>query len=355
MTLPYFMDLQKWEALLRARDQHIILQIMHSEKRPNAPALYDTERVVSEPGTCNMRGTVRTDAPKALWIVGHGVLGIAGVVMFPQWDAAVVFLALTALTVCAGHSVGMHRLLIHRSFETHRAIEYMLVWLGTCVGMAGPIGMIRTHDMRDWHQRQHKCPAHPAHGAGFFKDAWWQLCCRYDLERPPRFALEPRVAQDPFYTWTERAWLLQNLPLALVLFAFGGWAWMLWGISLRIFVSLVGHWWIGHVAHQRGHQGWIVAGLPVQGFNVPGWGLVTFGENWHGNHHAFPYSARLGVEEGQIDPGFWLISALETFGLAWDVKTPGDEPDRPGLIRVQNRACGGQASAGMVQPHDKHI
>ncbi|WP_299768132.1 hypothetical protein [uncultured Tateyamaria sp.] len=82
---------------------------------------------------------------------------------------------------------------------------------------------------------------------------------------------------------------------------------------------------------------------------------MTFGENWHGNHHAFPYSARLGVEKGQIDPGFWLISMLDTFGLAWNVKTPGDEPDRPGLTRLQNGACSSTESAGMVQPHDKYI
>ncbi|WP_189370618.1 acyl-CoA desaturase [Tateyamaria omphalii] len=349
------MDLQKWEALLREWYPQATLQLMYAEKPSNMPDLCDTERVISELGTCNMRGTVRVDVWKTLWVIGHGVLGIMGVLLFPQWDAAMVFLALTTLTVCAGHSVGMHRLLIHRSFETHRMIEYMLVWLGTCVGMAGPIGMIRTHDMRDWHQRQRMCPAHPAHRASLVRDAWWQLCCRYDLVHPPRFVLEQRVDQDRIYAWMERLWWLQNLPLGLLLFALGGWAWVLWGISLRIFVSLVGHWWIGHVAHRRGHQSWVVTGLPVQGFNVPRWSLVTFGENWHGNHHAFPYSARLGVEKGQLDPGFWLISTLQSLGLAWNVKMPGDEPDRPGLIRVENRACTGRACTGMVQPHDKHI
>ncbi len=52
----------------------------------------------------------------------------------------------------------MHRLLIHRSFTTPRWLEYLLVYLGVLVGMAGPFGMIRAHDMRDWHQRQVLCP-----------------------------------------------------------------------------------------------------------------------------------------------------------------------------------------------------
>ncbi|MEL6467135.1 MAG: acyl-CoA desaturase [Pseudomonadota bacterium] len=327
--------------------------------KPDGPGahitLCDTERILARPGTCNTQGTIKLDLPKALWLACHGGLGVAGVLLFPHWDALAAFLVLTAFTICAGHSVGMHRLLIHRSFEAPRWVEYGLVWLGTCVGMAGPMGMIRSHDMRDWHQRQTTCPAHPAHRASILKDPWWQLCCRYDLDAPPRFAPEASVAQNPVYIWIERTWMLQNIPLALALYALGGWAWVLWGVSLRIFVSLVGHWWIGHVAHRRGQQGWVIQGLPVQGFNVPGWGIVTFGENWHGNHHAFPYSARLGIEPGQTDPGFWFILALKALGLARNVKTPGDAPDRPGLVRVQNGACSGPDGAGMVHPHEQQL
>jgi hypothetical protein len=91
---------------------------------------------------------------------------------------------------------------------------------------------------------------------------------------------------------------------------------------------------VGHFAHRTGHQGWRVDGLPVQGYNLPGLGLVAFGENWHGNHHAFPHSARLGVEPGQTDPGFWFIKALEWVGLATAIRLPDSEPPRDGLVRV---------------------
>ena len=128
--------------------------------------------------------------------------------------------------------------------------------------------------------------------------------------------------------------ILSVLPLALILFALGGWGWVLWGICLRVAVSLIGHWAVGHVAHRRGHQGWAVEGLPVQGYNLPRLGFVTFGESWHGNHHAFPHSAKLGVEPGQSDMGFILIKGLECLGLAGDVKEPGSAPAREGLVRV---------------------
>jgi fatty-acid desaturase len=296
--------------------------------------LVSTDRFVVTPDTSGLRGAIRVLPIKTLWLIMHGTLGIAGVVLYPSLDALLVFLVLTAITICAGHSVGMHRLLIHRSFQTPRWLEYLLVWLGTLVGMAGPIGMVRTHDLRDWHQRQTECPPHPSHEASFFKDAYWQLCCEFRLTAPPRFAPEPRLALDPAYKWMERTWMLQQLPLALVLFAFGGWAWVLWGVSLRVAVSLIGHWMVGHFAHRRGHQGWHIEGLPVQGYNLRGLSWITFGENWHGNHHAFPHSARLGVEPGQADPGYWFIRGLMRAGLAWGVKTPGSEVPRRGLMRV---------------------
>jgi stearoyl-CoA desaturase (delta-9 desaturase) len=125
--------------------------------------------------------------------------------------------------------------------------------------------------------------------------------------------------------------MAQQIPLALVLFWFGGWAWVLWGCSLRIVVSLVGHWAVGHFAHKAGDTTWRVEGLAVQGYNLPRLGLITFGENWHGNHHAFPYSAQLGVLPGEFDPGFIMIRIMERFGLAWDVQRPGMQDDRDGL------------------------
>ena len=69
------------------------------------------------------------------------------------WSAVLLFLATSAVTLCLGHSVGLHRLLIHRSFAAPRWLALLRVYLGTLVGMAGSLGMVRLHDMRDWAQR----------------------------------------------------------------------------------------------------------------------------------------------------------------------------------------------------------
>ena len=50
--------------------------------------------------------------------------------------------------------------------------------------------------------------------------------------------------------------------------------------------------------------------------------LVTLGESWHNNHHAFPESPSFGLDWYRLDPGFWLIKSLQATGLAWDLKVP---------------------------------
>jgi fatty-acid desaturase len=62
--------------------------------------------------------------------------------------------------------------------------------------------------------------------------------------------------------------------------------------------------------------------------------LLTFGEGWHGNHHAYPESAKLGIEDGQLDVGFWFIKSLEFLGLAEEIKLPADVGEREGLRKI---------------------
>ena len=294
-----------------------------------------TARMISNAKSDAVAGRVVWSPAKSIWTAA---MTAAALVLGPltfTWDAAALFIVASAVTLCAGHSVGMHRLLIHRSFSAPRWVERILVYLGTLVGMAGPFGMMHAHDIRDWAQRQPDCHDLYAHRRAFFTDAFWQMHCAVRLDHPPRFVIEPQAEGDRFYRFLERTWMWQQAPWAILFFALGGWSWVIWGVPVRIAVSLTGHWLIGHLAHRNGHQGWSVDGVAVQGYNIKHVGLLTFGECWHGNHHAFPESARLGVERGQTDPGWWFIRTLEFLGLARDPKQPKDIEPRAGLRRVE--------------------
>lgn len=299
--------------------------------RHTAENTISTERVFSDHRSNAVDGTVKWRPTKSLWIMGMTLAALIGGPLTFTWGALAVFVATCAITICGGHSVGMHRLLIHRSFKTPLWVERTLVCLGVLVGMAGPFGMIRLHDFRDWGQRQRGCHDFFSHRAGFFKDAWWQLNCGIDLAHEPDFVIEERVRNDWFYKFVERTWMAQQLPLAVVLFVIGGLPWVVWGICARVSISLIGHWLVGYFAHQPRSHLLYVEGACVQGYNLPKLGIITFGEAFHENHHAFPGSAKLGFLPGQLDPGWWLIRTLQVLGLAHDVGTPENLQLRDGL------------------------
>lgn len=283
--------------------------------------------LVETPKCSPVAGTVRWDPLHSFWNGGMLMTALLlGPLLF-SWSAFAVFLILTGGMLLLGHSVGFHRRLIHRSFECPRWLERVLVWIGTCVGMSGPFWMIRTHDLRDWAQRQADCHDYLAHRRPMLVDAWWQMHCRLELAQPPAFDLG-MAGRDRFYRFLEASWMAQQIPIAVLLFLGGGWSWVVWGVCVRVSASVMGHWFVGHLAHRRGPQSWLVQGAGVQAHDVPWAAIPTMGEAWHNNHHAFPGSARIGLYPGQSDWGFVFIRMLERTGLAWDICLPEHLPNR---------------------------
>lgn len=191
----------------------------------------------------------------------------------------------------------------------------------------GPHGF-RIHEIRGWQQQQPDCHSFAKHDVGFYRDAIWQMHCEQVLEYPPELRIEASVTQDRFYNWLENTWRWQQLPLTLVLFAWGGAGFVLWGICLRVAVSLSGHWCTVHFAHTTGQRPFVQKDIAVDGRNLPMWGLFTFGEAFHNNHHAFPRSARMGFSLSQIDPGWWAISGMSKIGWVWNIRVPDIESAR---------------------------
>lgn len=294
--------------------------------------MFRSPRMFDEADTSATHGIVEWDPVKSIWISGMTAIALVAGPLTATWDAVALFVATTAITVCLGHSLGMHRRLIHRSYDCPHWLERVFVYLGTLVGMAGPFGMIRQHDSRDWAQRKPACHAYLAHRNPIWRDGLWQLHMRLALDHPPVLVIEPRVAADPFYRFIDRTWMAQQLPWAIVFFVLGGWPWLVWGIAVRVATSVTGHWLVGYFAHNRGQRNWHVDGAGVQGYNIPSVGLITMGEAWHNNHHAFPGSARLGLKPGEIDPGWWVLLGLERLGLVANLKTPATLPARPALV-----------------------
>lgn len=296
------------------------------------PASLQHHRIRSDGIDNVVRGSVRFAPLKSLWF---NVMACAALIGGPStftWAALVVFLVSTGTVLLLGHSLGSHRKLIHDSFQCSRWLEYTLVYFGVQVGLAGPLGLLRQHELRDYAQRLPDCHDYLRHGCSFWVDGWWQLNCDLKLADPPALHLEPRIAADLFYRFLERTWMAQQLPVAVVFYLCGGWSFVFWGVCARVATCVLGHWLIGFFAHNHGRMHFEVRGAAVQGRNVRFTSLLTMGECWHNNHHAFPGSARLGLYPGEWDPGWWVLSILRRAGLVHSVRLPDDLPARLELV-----------------------
>ncbi len=290
---------------------------------------------IDDTGDCNaVDANVVLSKSKLAWFGSMFIGAIVGGIFTFSLEVLFVFIISTGISLCFGHSLGMHRKLIHNSYQCSIWLEYFLVHLGVIVGLAGPIGMIKTHDMRDWAQRQSQCHDYFGHQQPFFIDAFWQLFCDLQLQHAPSFILEDRVKSNTIFTFMEKTWMLQQLPWALLFFAIGGMPWVVWGVCMRVTVSVLGHWLIGYFAHNDGERHWHVEGANIQGHNVRFAAILTMGESWHNNHHAFPGSAKLGINPGQIDLGWSVLLLLHKYGLVWKLVLPKDLPPRSELTAL---------------------
>ena len=277
-------------------------------------------------------GKVVLDYPKLIWNLGMILAALVFAPFTIAFESFLLFLVLTYSSLLIGHSAGMHRMMIHRSYECHPLVEKLLIYVGVLVGMSGPHGIIKIHDLRDWAQRQESCHDFFSHKRRYLQDLWWQLTSKFDFERQPNVTIEPKYSEDKFYVWLEGTWRYHQIALGILLYFIGGWSYVVWGIFVRVAVSIIGHWTITYFCHNPGPGKWFVKNASVQASNLRGLGILTYGECWHNNHHAFPESARIGIEAGQSDPAWYFIMLLRKLGLAKNIGEPRQECLRDDLV-----------------------
>jgi stearoyl-CoA desaturase (Delta-9 desaturase) len=265
------------------------------------------------------------------------VLGLRDVAIFA------LMYALTAV----GVTVGFHRLLTHRAFETYAWLRRLLAVLGS-MSLQGPVidwvaDHRKHHTFTDEEGDPHS--PHAGHGAGFggmARGLWhahtgW-LFSTHGQASSRRFARD--LVEDPAMRRINRSFpaiALASLALPFVLgLALSGGALaagltaLLWGGLVRIF--LVHHitWSINSICHFFGRRRFATEDHST---NVFWLALPSLGEAWHHNHHAFPRSAYHGLRWYELDPSGWLIMLLARVGLAWDVVRVTPERARAKLAR----------------------
>ncbi len=261
----------------------------------------------------------------------------AGIAIALAWGHSfhiqnVVLLVVLYLMTGIGTSVGFHRFFTHRSFKTSRSLKVGLGILGS-MAVQGPV--------MDWaatHRCHHEVADQPGdphsphfdgdrHEDGLFRGLFhahlgWMLSAQ-EGANPERYI--PDLLADDDVRWLQRTFLVWvGLGLAIPCLAglamTGTWAGalsgLLWGGLVRVFLLQHVTFSINSICHLPGGRNFETRDAS---HNVPWLSVISLGEAWHNNHHAFPSAARFGLRRGEIDLGGWLIDTLERLGLVWDV------------------------------------
>jgi stearoyl-CoA desaturase (delta-9 desaturase) len=257
--------------------------------------------------------------------------------LFFSWSAVAVGVGLYYLTGGIGVSLGFHRILTHRSLRCPRWLEYALAVCGTLAMQAGPIAWVSTHRAHHAHTDREGDP-HDVHRGLTWAHLTWLY--RENAARPEpaeQLRLTPDLATIPFYRFLDRTYLFWQIALGGLLFALGGWPWIVWGIFVRTVVTYHITWLVNSAAHHSGYRSYRTGDESRNNWWVA---LLTWGEGWHNNHHAFPFSARHGLRWFEIDTTWLAIRVLRALKLARDVRLPTPLQLLAARRRVEPRRAG---------------
>jgi len=248
-----------------------------------------------------------------------------------NWHDIVVFLILYMATGL-GITVGFHRLLTHRSFETQSWLRATFAALGSAAVEGPVISWVSDHRKHHVYADQEGDPhsPHVDHGVGWkgalrglaHAHVGW-LFLHDQRASKERFARD--LLEDPAIRFVDRTFVLWVALGLLVPFGLGyalggsletALTGLLWGGAVRMLVLHHVTYSINSLCHFFGRRRF---DTDDHSRNLLWLAPLSFGESWHNNHHAFPTSARHGLRPWEIDTSAMLIRALESVGLAWDV------------------------------------
>ncbi|AXC14969.1 Fatty acid desaturase [Acidisarcina polymorpha] len=239
--------------------------------------------------------------------------GAIAALFFFSWSAIAASLVFWFLAINLGICVGYHRLLTHRGYRTSRLLARGLAVCGTLALEGSPIYWVVNHRIHHQLTDKHGDPHTPKDG-GWWSHAGWVihgegLSTQPELIR--RYA--PDLLKDPFLVLLSKYHYVPLILSAILLYALGGLPWLLWGVFFRVTIGLHAVWFVNSATHIWGSRR-----FPTKDESRNLWwvALLTGGEGWHNNHHAFPVSARHGFAWYEFDLNYYVIWTLGKAGLA---------------------------------------
>ncbi len=258
-----------------------------------------------------------------------------------DWTSIAIMVAMYLLTA-VGVTVGFHRLLTHRAFQSYPLVERTFAVLGSLSVQGSVLDWVADHRKHHAYTDTEGDPHSPHVGHGHGLRGFWHAHAGWlmetqgqaDWRRYARDLYEDPAMRRIGRMFPQLALLSLLLPTvaSCALHGFtarGALEGLIWGGLVRVFFVHHITWSVNSICHIFGRRRFAIEDRST---NV--WWLAPFslGESWHHNHHAFPRSAFHGMRWWELDIAGLVIATLARLGLAWNVVRIAPEVQRTKLI-----------------------
>ena len=251
-----------------------------------------------------------------LIITSFHILLIPAVFYF-SWTNLIIMLVGFWVVGSLGIGLGYHRLLTHRSFQAPKWLEYSLTILGTMALQNEAYKWVATHRIHHQHTETEKDPHSTKPGFWWAHMGWIFKGTAQDHDEATFKKYVPDLLKDRGQVLIARFFYVPIILSAVLLYAFGGWGAVLWGVVVRVVFCWHSTWLFNSLSHYSGERSFATNDDSTNNWFVA---LLTFGEGWHNNHHAQPASARHGLKWYQFDVNWMTIRLFEKLGWAEKVR-----------------------------------
>ena len=232
-----------------------------------------------------------------------------------SWPAVLLAIALYWLRIFA-IGAGYHRYFSHRAFRTSRIFQFCLAFLAQTSAQLGVLWWASKHRQHHRHSDTALDVHSPVRSGFLYAHFGWIFVPRNEATD---YAVVRDLARYPELMWLDRHPYLPALLLAAASWLIAGWA----GLVVGFCWSTVAVWHatfsINSLAHVIGRQRYVTGDQSRNNWLLA---LLTMGEGWHNNHHAYQASARQGFRWWEFDPTFYALRVLAWLGVVWDLHLP---------------------------------
>jgi stearoyl-CoA desaturase (delta-9 desaturase) len=231
------------------------------------------------------------------------------------WQAVAICIALYWLRIFAV-GAGYHRYFSHRAFATSRAFQFILALLSQSTAQKSVLWWAAKHRHHHLHSDTERDVHSPRQRGFWYSHVGWIFARRHaktDLVKVDDLARYPELM------WLHRYELVPAIALGVLCWLVAGWSGLVVGFFWSTVVLYHATFCINSLAHVHGRKRYVTGDDSRNNWWLA---VLTMGEGWHNNHHAYQSSVRQGFRWWEFDPTFYILKVLSWLGVVWDLKRP---------------------------------